>query len=59
MNVYILMYHLLYFLVIQRQGDQRKNVATCLVQVNYMDTNLQIGRVLFVVLFLCLMTCYG
>lgn len=35
LSVYMLMSYLLYFQVIQLQGDQRKNVATFLVQVIY------------------------
>ena len=56
------MYHMLYLQVIQLQGDQRKNVATFLVQVNYMGTNVQIGtdyRVIFIAPLLFLMTCFG
>ena len=34
-NVYMLMKDLVYYQVIQLQGDQRKNVATFLVEVIY------------------------
>jgi hypothetical protein len=38
---------MLFLQAIQLQSDQRKNVATFLVQVKYMDTDLQIGTELY------------